>query len=238
MNTEALLDLIEQLEQSMEIDITLEHGWSAAHSGPATSRAIVVLGATRSGTSAVAGVLHHMGCRMRGQKIAGPANPRGTFEDEEFLGIQLDREDCREADQKSMLCYAQAIRNRNRRFAVWGVKEPRLAFILEHLLPFFEDVRFVFVVRDVAATKRSYDKWEKEVDAPPIDEQIRELSRCVELIDGQYDRIGVHYEKLLKDPRGVIGRLAQFVYDGLDIMPTEWSILRAVRSIDPGMRHF
>ena len=49
------------------------------------TEAVIVLGVYGSGSSAVAGILHHLGVMM-GEKLipATPANPKGHFEDAEF----------------------------------------------------------------------------------------------------------------------------------------------------------
>jgi hypothetical protein len=170
----------------------------------------------------------------------GDPNPTGTFEDKEFLWRGLQAQSA-----KWMFCreivrgYADAIRERNHRFVVWGVKEPRFMFVLPAFLQCFEDVRFVVVKRSADATEKSFAKWQRDIDGPPLERQRAEMERCLTL--GQRLGIGtwsVWYEALVADPANVVVSLADWAFDGLHVKPTDEDVARAVAFVDPKLRHF
>lgn len=115
--------------------------------------AIVVLGIHRGGTSAVAGVLHHLGIHM-GDDLLPPSkhNPKGYFEDQEFVDIhnlilgdwrdpQVNFEPYREA-------YTTMIRERERQHELWGIKDPRMCFVFPYFAEIAHDVHVISVGRD------------------------------------------------------------------------------------------
>lgn len=83
----------------------------------------IVLGVYRSGTSAVAGILHKLGINM-GEKLEppGPSNPSGYFEDLEFKRLFRDSFDGHDVEP-GLRTY---IWLRQRHWYNWGVKDPQL----------------------------------------------------------------------------------------------------------------
>lgn len=105
----------------------------------------IVLGCFRSGSSAVAGVLHHLGIPM-GEHFDKPnrRNPKGYFEDKEFKPLHwrmVEGEDCSEE-------YEKLVRKRERFYPKWGLKDPRLCLTFPKLQKTLRcDSRVIMCVR-------------------------------------------------------------------------------------------
>lgn len=232
-------DLLDQLDHELGMLITTDYGWSGvSDSCPAIfSRAIVVLGVTRSGTSCLAGAMHRLGIHMCMGIQESEQCPRGSFEDEEFLSVGLFQQE----HGTPLLAatgrrYAQVIRARNYQHVIWGVKEPRLMLVLEYLLPLFEDLRVVIIGRDRGAVRTSYERWEAEIGAYPLEEQYQALARCEDVLECPMYR--VQYEDLVSQPDIEIRTLAAWLFDGAGIDSEERGILRAINFVDPSLRHY
>jgi GT2 family glycosyltransferase len=145
---------------------------AGAVDGAAGSTAIVVLGMHRSGTSALAGMLHHLGVALGDRLMpATEANPRGYWEHLDIVAVHQDLmaafgrawDDIRPlpggyVDSEAAL----AVRGRLARIlqrdfgasALWGVKDPRLCRLTGVWLPLFDalavEPRFVLNLRDPA----------------------------------------------------------------------------------------
>src|ERR1700756_4341092 len=147
------------------------------------STAVIVLGMHRSGTSALAGTLHHLGVEL-GEHLmpASPDNPRGYWEHRDIvtvnhgliaeLGAAWD--DIRplpaswERGEAALRSSTKLVSIMTRHFAqapLWGLKDPRLC----RLLPLWTTVlaqlrvkpRFILALRhprDVAASLAARDR--------------------------------------------------------------------------------
>jgi hypothetical protein len=93
---------------------------------------IIVLGCYRSGTSAVAGILHRLGVVM-GKEFDKPAksNPKGYYEDLEFKRVFNMMPDNEGAEKLLDVL----VRTREAEYDVWGVKDPQLCLLLHKFLP-------------------------------------------------------------------------------------------------------
>ena len=115
---------------------------------------IVVLGCFRSGTSAVAGTLHHLGIFM-GEKFTDPNknNPKGFFEDQEFKHLHEAYEDCQtdSYDKGTWIDqhYKNLIDSRNARHTIWGVKDPLFCQYLSKFTSFCPDTKVIVCRRSV-----------------------------------------------------------------------------------------
>jgi GT2 family glycosyltransferase len=156
---------------------------TARHIGLAGSTAIIVLGMHRSGTSALAGTLHHLGVAL-GHRLmkATPDNPRGYWEHLDLVdahhqlmaGFGLAWDDVWAMPHG----YAEsdaAIQARRklatvvaRDFAgtpLWALKDPRMCRLVELWLPLLDEAaveaRFILMLRhpgDVAASLAARDR--------------------------------------------------------------------------------
>lgn len=210
---------------------------------------ITVIGPHRSGTSAVAGVLYHLGIHM-GDDLIGPGhgNPTGHFEDRRLVELhdkimgglkdpvelhdritgdwkdpQIDFEPHREA-------YTALIREREARFDLWGVKDPRLCYTFPYFAEIARDVHVISVGRDTEACAKSLfarggHTWEEAYI----------ISTCylgrkfITLSNFSGSVLKVRYEYLVDCPEGVIMSIAAFV----GVEPTD----AAVAFIDPSLCH-
>lgn len=89
---------------------------------------IIVLGCYRSGTSAIAGVLNHLGVMM-GKKFDPPTsnNKSGYWEDIEFKTFHSKFEAGEHNEEpKLVMSYVDLIRSREKESKLWGLKDPLL----------------------------------------------------------------------------------------------------------------
>lgn len=130
---------------------------------------LLILGGHRSGTSLVAGLLWHAGLHLGTLLGAGPDNPRGFFESVDVLAAHeailfgQDRDwtcpphrfDPRTADLTLLRRAAAGLAGGG---GSWGVKDPRLLFLLPAWVEAVPAMRFIGVVRHPAAVARSLEK--------------------------------------------------------------------------------
>jgi hypothetical protein len=196
---------------------------------------ICVIGVPSSGTSAVAGVLYHLGIFMGDELLpASVANPKGYFEDVEFVRLHermisnwkrpLVNNCCRQE-------YAALVRKREDMHVDWGVKDPRLCFLFPILLEIVGSAKVIFTARNVIASTRSLS-WRdgmpiSEAEAI-IDRYIKARDAIVNGFEGEYLVVG--FESLVEDAEAVVGEIAEFV--GRPVVQS------AVEFIDPGLRRF
>lgn len=199
---------------------------------------VLVLGTHRSGTSAVAGVLHNLGINM-GDRLLGahPSNPKGHFEDLDFLnlndkvvknwrnplltvtGEQLDR-------------YQELVDAKDHQ-RLWGIKDPRLCITAKHFIQMLGDVKIVLVDRNTEASINSLLVVHGELNydrAKTIQEiYLRERQDFLDSVSLPTYR--VQYERLVHFPLIEIVWLFNFVYP-------ENPVNSALDFIDPSLRHY
>jgi len=201
------------------------------------STAIIVLGMHRSGTSALAGTLHHLGVEL-GQRLMGasPDNPRGYWEHRDVVAVnhrlmaELGRpwDDIRPLPSGWERSEA-ALRARRELGAIllrdfagtgcWGLKDPRLCRLLPLWIPLLAQLkvkpRFALALRhplDVAASLAARDT---------LDTAHATLLWLRHVLDAEQSTRGrlrtlVHYEDLV-GPVGWRGVASQLSHE-LDIV--------------------
>ncbi|MFB5268409.1 sulfotransferase family protein [Paenibacillus enshidis] len=172
------------------------------------SKLFLVFALHRSGSSAVAGVLYHMGIPM-GDNLLGPnpTNPKGHFENLDFValndkilgsvGAAWDRPPSRDRIMASKLpeneVYSTLLKQAK---PVYGLKDPRMVITFDYLKPFLEvlnNITYVFVWR-------------------PLDESIQSLAHrsnsdyaTAQTILGPYNaNLNVHREQLEKENKDIV----------------------------------
>jgi len=196
---------------------------------------IIVLGCHRSGTSAVAGVLHHLGVNM-GQTLLGPSdgNPKGHYEDKVLLDL-LDKAigDWKKPTpdfEQVRFRYSEAIREREKQM-LWGMKDPRLCYFLPDVLDAIHcQVKVVDVRRSTACVVASLmvrDGMSEQETHDLALEWLAAKKRALGHFVGQVHE--VHYDDLVDQPQREVGRLAAFV--GLPVNE------QALAFVDPTLRH-
>lgn len=122
------------------------------------SKCVVVLGAHRSGTSAIAGILHHLGVNMGTRLLpANEKNSKGFFEDldisdlhHQMIGVWYDPKD--KTTPALIEKYSKLIEKRSNQ-ALWGVKDPKLCMLMED----FSEIAKKFNLLSIINATRSVD---------------------------------------------------------------------------------
>lgn len=178
---------------------------------------IVVLGCFRSGTSAVAGALHHLGVFM-GEEFDPPNsnNPKGFWEDMEFKRIHRSFESCQhdsyDKGTETFANYSALIHKREQNHTLWGVKDPLLCHYFSDLLLCLKETPKVIVCRrSVIDIAESMNKSTKGVLLTSMFEPI--ASHYVECMDEQLKAFdGEVLEVHKKDPMiDILDPICEFV---------------------------
>ena len=201
------------------------------------SVAIFVLGVHGSGTSAVAGVLHHLGIPMGDRLVpAAAGNPKGHFEDAD-LRVLLYK--CRE-DVSAVGKVAALLDNRFGRHAIWGAKEPALIEAINQLGEFLADKKFKLICtkRDRYACAKSYQQKWPEANIEKTLENHKTLRMLRRRFLRVYDppTLFVEFDRLTSDPEGEVKRIAEFVFDGIE-SNREPDLRPAIDFISPDLNH-
>lgn len=199
---------------------------------------VLVVGTPRSGTSCVAGVLHHLGVRMtlRDFPPPHPINPAGFFEDRDLLAALEAANDWVTAtylaDVHRQLAaklaavsrLADLLAERAAPGVLWGCKS-LLAADGAFRRAYGGPVRVVRTTRDpagIAASARAATGGPRDVAA-----MVARADACVTAIAAP--TLVVPYEGLTADPAGWVAAVAGFV----GVPPTP----AAAAHVDPAMRH-
>lgn len=192
-------------------------------------RCILVLGTGRSGTSMVAGMLHALGVDMGTSFVpADRNNPFGSYEDAEWFAFT------RQVLKGGEGGYQELIDERDG-VAVWGVKDPALSLVAQHVLPHLEDVRIVAVRRPREECIRSFSRaygWPMNKVLGWYDAVSTGLAERLEEYDGPV--LDLTFDGILADPRGTAEQLAAFAFGDVEEVSQE-RIDRAAAHIRPRM---
>lgn len=171
---------------------------------------VIVLGCYRSGTSAVAGVLHNLGVFM-GKDFDPPAvtNPKGFFEDLEFKRLFNMMSNKKNPDGLlSVLC-----RIREAEHPLWGVKDPQLCAYLHRMLPHLKEHKVISTLRpkeDIASSLSRAALGTSEMQYMPLVEYyLQKKDESLAVYDGPV--LEVDLGKLRADASGEVARIAEFV---------------------------
>jgi len=189
---------------------------------------ILVLGTPRSGTSCVAGILHHLGVPM-GEELMPPDewNPAGYFQDREFeliladgLGVftfppwsdvdSLPRSRKFNNCKKTLRQTATAIKNlADSREGLWGVKSNRLAYLLDAMPADMKVIRTFRPEVDSIASWAARARTTIEASTPII----RNMNLA---IDASLQKANItpyiaDYNAILSDPAAGVAGIASFV---------------------------
>jgi len=186
---------------------------------------VVVMGMHRSGTSAVANVLHHLGVSMGDRLLpANRWNPHGHYEDVDFFELNVEmlhlaggdwahppaEEAIREAGRWLLPEMIQLVRWKERARRTWGWKDPRMALTIrvwwEALgQAMIQDVRVVRVVREHVAVVESLARRSREAAAlaGEMGEEDAGMAELATWEQNRWDALVHEYER----------RIAQFLGD-------------------------
>lgn len=193
-------------------------------------RHIAVLGLYRSGSTAVAGVLHHLGVDM-GHPFFG-----GYYESA-WLSEQLRRwwdeprlvERTPQAERVRVL--ARWIAQREQAGAVWvGMKHPLLSHCGEDLLQAWgEDTRFIRCCRPLEDSIQSLKDLGGNCDSEFLQTA---LHTALDHFLANRPHLQVHFADMMKNPGGQIQRLIEY----LGITPEPERLASAIQFVQPGKR--
>ena len=171
----------------------------------------IVLGCYRSGTSAVAGVLHHLGIHM-GERFQPPnaKNPQGYYEDLDFMECHVHMLDGIDVEHR----YETLIRSKEMLYTDWGVKDPRLCYLLPKLVEKLHcEHRVISVSRPrlkiCQSVARSIGFTEPETFMPLIEKMLESKERNLQQYKGSIMEIS--FDRLLGHPEESVEAIAKFV---------------------------
>lgn len=226
---------------------------SEGSSGGENTKAVVLMGLARSGTSTVTGVLHLLGVDMGAREYADKWNPKGSFEDQDFQKLHkkiFDRagdgltywnpptyEALMGLKNELAPCIKSFLEEKAHGKVFWGWKHTRTILTIDLFLEHLTNPCFVVVFRNPVATARSSVKhtqrYEDKVD-------FHRALRLVHFYHGEllnfFDRhpalpkIVVAYEELVASPREEAIRIAEF----LGIAPSEATMTHIEAFVLPG----
>jgi hypothetical protein len=174
---------------------------------------LIVLGVSRGGTSAAAGILGQLGVYM------GNSGKPPMYEDLYLnKAILQDRE----------LDYSNRIEEYNHAHMIWGYKGVVLNRNLSHYHRFFRNPRYLVVFRDLLAIASRARISAGHSVTKIIARQLNEYRRIMAFIEKDSPTaILVSYEKLLLHPAAIVENIAEFA--GLEA--SENDIVRAAAHI-------
>ena len=208
----------------------------------ARSICIPVLSGHRCGSSAVAGVLFHLGVHMGPVLLGGSRwNPRGHFEDKAFVDLHKRIVGDWRApivDERPYETQYRALVQRRELRPLWGVKDPRLAFTFPFLIRHARsEIRAIRVHRDPYDIVASMTARGEQASNPDIavGERGGEIAWAYEskliAIEGRWPgpMLHVQFEELTTDPAGTVEMIADYV----GVPCTE----EAIAFVHPELRH-
>ena len=202
---------------------------------------IIVTGLGRSGTSAVARVLHESGLSM-GEHFREPTEENETGFYEELPVCDLNDEIMAECGiaglrrypmRTTVLAVAGRFREQMRALAqtdVAGWKDPRLSVTLEAWLPHLPGPpKVIICLRSPEAFLHSVSQIFGLVDRDLVERRwSRELSRLLDVLrDYELDATCVEYDNLVTQPEQTVAEISKFVGHPLD-----------ASFVVPNLRHF
>lgn len=203
---------------------------------------VVVLGFYRSGSSAVAGLLHHLGVHM-GDRFDEPNefNPHGYWEDLAFKDLHKAMMDGENVENE----YIELIRRREE-LPLWGVKDPRLCLLLPNLVDNLKtDVRIIHTIRGkphcIESIRKALPQQADGIDKL-FDVYMKHAHRFIQE-HLQIPACYIHFDNLYERTQSVVAKVANFVGRPITeaaknfIRPPSntYSVLQDTRRFPPGL---
>lgn len=184
------------------------------------TKTIVVLGVGRGGTSLAAGLLKLFGVDMGPTIHPTKFNPKGSFEDEDF--VEMNKKILNNPNSDFSSEVENLIQTKSKDKIFWGWKVPSTVLTIKHYLPYLPNPYFVIVLRNPIDNALSMVKYSREnrVDFPhPISfiEALRRVCQTYErilIITQQYPevpQIFISFERIIKNPVAEIRRISEFL---------------------------
>lgn len=177
---------------------------------------VAVLGCYRSGTSAIAGVLHHLGVFM-GEKFDPPSanNTSGYWEDIDFKSYHT-KFDAGELDDNPALMneYVDLIKLREKEHKLWGLKDPLLCTNLFRFISNLKtDHKLIVCHRPVADIAKSLAIGLKEENLKRFEPlaQFYVDQMHQQLLNYRGQVLEMEHRNTLANPEFHVQRIANFV---------------------------
>lgn len=185
---------------------------------------VIVLGIPRSGTSAAAGLLHEVLGVPMGIDLMPPmpgVNDMGFFEDMEFVKTHIELMQSHEDPQIEFSMPAAAldrwsslIAARESRHRLWGVKDPKMCFLLPHFLRrLVHEPRLIVCHRPFHRCVRSmqplYGGMSLERTVTLQARYLYSLSKNLAAFQGA--RVDVSHDELVDDTATCLERIADLI---------------------------
>jgi hypothetical protein len=191
---------------------------------------IAVLGVYRSGSTAVAGALHHLGVNMGAPFFGG-------YYESEWLSKQLrkwwDEPHLREkvGQAKRVRVLAEWIQQREQSGAKWvGMKHPLLSLCGEDLVQAWgEETRFIRCSRPLGESIESLKRLGGRVDSNFVQ---RTLLAGLDRFFADRQHFQIEFSDMMSDPGRQIARLLEY----LQIKPDADKLAAAVQFVQPGKK--
>ena len=216
-------------------------------------KTVVVLGPPRSGTSTVAGLLHILGVDMGRLRPPNPDNPKGFFEDKDFLFLMDDIFEAanpgssgfKPPNLSSIQNQKEKFENRIKKLVqarclktnsyLWGWKVVGTNLAIELFLPYLINPHFIVVYRNILDTAQSCVRYTKTRERLKLEEAV-ELSLFYYRSILDFFRKNTHlpkyfisYEAIIRNPKKETKNLATF----LEIEPTKIQLKKAKNFVIP-----
>lgn len=211
----------------------------------ALNRCVVVIGPGRTGTSAIAGLLHHLGIFM-GERLQEPCpnfTPKGAFEDMEFKEITTSIVGPKWLEPSIPTnIYPESLKRicdfvaKRQNYALWGIKHPNLCLVGQWVLPCLPNPHVIFTHRSVEASCRSFSiAGQHDADLvkksqPIFFEGQRKIS---EVYCGP--RMDISFDDLVKNPYANALAISEFA---CPVRPSDSTIRSASLFVEPSLKHF
>ncbi len=223
-------------------------GLGASLSYPAAGDFIIVTGPGRSGTSAVARVLHESGvCMGEDLRPSSEYNPVGFYEEAPVVDLndgillELGMERLERWPSRSTVCavgegYADQMRELVARTPAQGWKDPRFSTTLEAWLPYLpRRPKIVICLRSPDAYLHSVVRIYGLVDRAVIERSWQwQLRRLLDVVrDYRLAATCVEYDALVQQPEETVAALSSFVGRELDPRYVEGKLRRHVQPVSP-----
>lgn len=191
---------------------------------------IVVLGFYRTGSSAIAGVLHHLGVFMGDDfDLPNENNTEGFWEDLSFKNLHKAMLKGGHQDETEK-AYINLIQAREKQHPLWGVKDPLLCLLLPNLIQNLRaQCQIIHVTRNEQDIKASMMKGGFELEESQFWDILNTYKKYTAQWLHEYSQPVLHIEfsEIFSDSTGTINRIANFVQLPVTTQALEFIIPRS-----------
>lgn len=196
------------------------------------NKPIVILGTGRSGTSAIAGILHHLGVHMGDIFVAADTtNPYGHFEDIDFVhthrNVIAHNMNPMQAAQLLKLLWNKKILAAQQRNTRWGFKDPMTTNLAYFYLNNGFEMDIIWAYRDFSEVEKSSFKayqWTPDVTKNNLDIRLKIMEG---LAQQRKISLKIDFNTLLQQPAQIIAEIIHI----FDLHPTENQIKTAIQHV-------